>query len=313
MTMKDSTYLSHLVRRLKWSDIDEKYVAELVKTARAEDIEGAGLAVLPKVAADITTCSLTPSIKTVAALCARRDMVVCGMELVRIVLRVYEEASDDFECKFTPLAKDGDKVSKGAKLGVIEGSARVILQAERIMLNFLQRLSGVATETAKYVEALGDSPTKLLDTRKTTPGLRVLEKYAFACGGGYNHRIGLFDRVMLKDNHLAAAGASKGERLAAAVRTAREKNAGFAIEVEVDALEQIPPVLEAGADVIMLDNFTPADIKTAVNMIGDKSRTEISGGVTLDSIGELGKLGADFISTAAPVHSSKWIDIGLDS
>lgn len=313
MTMKDSTYLSHLVRRLKWSDIDEKYVAELVKTARAEDIEGAGLAVLPKVAADITTRSLTPSIKTVAALCARRDMVVCGMELVRIVLKVYEEASDDFECKFTPLAKDGDKVSKGAKLGVIEGSARVILQAERIMLNFLQRLSGVATETAKYVEALGDSPTKLLDTRKTTPGLRVLEKYAFACGGGYNHRIGLFDRVMLKDNHLAAAGASKGERLAAAVRTAREKNAGFAIEVEVDALEQIPPVLEAGADVIMLDNFTPADIKTAVNMIEDKSWTEISGGVTLDSIGELGKLGADFISTAAPIHSSKWIDIGLDS
>lgn len=313
MTMKDSTYLSHLVRRIKWSDIDEKYVAELVKTARAEDIEGAGLAVLPKVAADITTRSLTPSIKTTAALCARRDMVVCGMELVRIVLKVYEEASDDFECKFTPLAKDGDKVSKGAKLGVIEGSARVILQAERIMLNFLQRLSGVATETAKYVEALGDSPTKLLDTRKTTPGLRVLEKYAFACGGGYNHRIGLFDRVMLKDNHLAAAGASKGERLAAAVRTAREKNAGFAIEVEVDALEQIPPVLEAGADVIMLDNFTPTDIKTAVNMIGDKSWTEISGGVTLDSIGELGKLGADFISTAAPVHSSKWIDIGLDS
>ena len=313
MTMKDSTYLSHLVRRLKWSDIDEKYVAELVKTARAEDIEGAGLAVLPKVAADITTRSLTPSIKTAAALCARRDMVVCGMELVRIVLKVYEEASDDFECKFAPLAKDGDKVSKGAKLGVIEGSARVILQAERIMLNFLQRLSGVATETAKYVEALGDSPTKLLDTRKTTPGLRVLEKYAFACGGGYNHRIGLFDRVMLKDNHLAAAGASKGERLATAVRTAREKNAGFAIEVEVDALEQIPPVLEAGADVIMLDNFTPADIKTAVKMIGDKSWTEISGGVTLDSIGELGKLGADFISTAAPVHSSKWIDIGLDS
>ncbi len=313
MTMKDSTYLSHLVRRIKWSDIDEKYVAELVKTARAEDIEGAGLAVLPKVAADITTRSLTPSIKTTAALCARRDMVVCGMELVRIVLKVYEEASDDFECKFTPLAKDGDKVSKGAKLGVIEGSARVILQAERIMLNFLQRLSGVSTETAKYVEALGDSPTKLLDTRKTTPGLRVLEKYAFACGGGYNHRIGLFDRVMLKDNHLAAAGASKGERLAAAVRTAREKNAGFAIEVEVDALEQIPPVLEAGADVIMLDNFTPADIKTAVNMIEDKSWTEISGGVTLDSIGELGKLGADFISTAAPVHSSKWIDIGLDS
>ena len=187
------------------------------------------------------------------------------------------------------------------------------MQAERVMLNFLQRLSGVATETAKYVAALGGSPTKLLDTRKTTPGLRVLEKYAFACGGGYNHRIGLFDRVMLKDNHLAAAGASGGEALAAAVRAAREKNAGFAIEVEVDSIGQIPPVLEAGADVIMFDNFSNSDIAEAVKLVGGAAWTEISGGVTLESVGELGKLGADFVSTAAPVHSSRWIDIGLDS
>ena len=311
--MKDSTYISHLVRRLKWEELDEKYIVGLIKTARAEDIEGAGLAVLPKVAADITTRSLTPSIKTQAALCARRDMVVCGMSLAELILKVYEEASDDFECTFTPLVKDGDKVKKGAKLGIVKGSARVILQAERIMLNFLQRLSGISTETAKYVEALGESPTKLLDTRKTTPGLRVLEKYAFACGGGYNHRIGLFDRVMLKDNHLAAAEAVGGEALAEAVRTARAKNKGFAIEVEVDSIAQIPPVLEAEADVIMLDNFTNDDIVKAVKMIGDKSWTEISGGVTLESVGELGRLGADFISTAAPVHSSKWIDIGLDS
>lgn len=311
--MKDTTYISHLVRRLKWEQLDEKYLIGLIKTARAEDIEGAGLAVLPRVAADITTCSLTPSIKTQAYLCARRDMVVCGMRLAELILKVYEEASDDFECAFTPLVNDGDKVAKGAKLGIVKGSARVILQAERIMLNFLQRLSGISTETAKYVAALGDSPTKLLDTRKTTPGLRVLEKYAFACGGGYNHRIGLFDRVMLKDNHLSAAEAVVGESLAEAVRTARAKNAGFPIEVEVDSLVQIPPVLEAGADVIMLDNFTNQDILQAVEMIGDKSWTEISGGVTLESVDELGKLGADFISTAAPVHSSKWIDIGLDS
>lgn len=311
--MKDQTYIDHLVRRITWDDLDKNYLESLVRTARAEDIEGLGLAVKPKVAADITTRSLTPSIKTKTYLCARRDMVVCGMELAQIILKVYEEASDDFECKLTVLAKDGDKVGKGAKLGIVEGSARVILQAERIMLNFLQRLSGVATETAKYVAALGDSPTKLLDTRKTTPSLRVLEKYAFACGGGFNHRIGLFDRVMLKDNHLAAADAAKGESLANAVRTARAKNAGYAIEVEVDALDQIPPVLEAKADVIMLDNFTKEDIAKAVEMIGDRAWTEISGGVTLESIGELGKLGADFISTAAPIHSSKWIDIGLDA
>ena len=311
--MKNPQYESHLVRRLKWEDLDEKYVEGLVKAARAEDIEGAGLAVLPKIAADITTRSLTPSSRTKASLRARRDMTVCGMELARIALKVYGEASGDFGCRFTALAKDGDRVPAGGTLGTIEGPARVILQAERVMLNFLQRLSGVATETAKYVAALGDSPTKLLDTRKTTPGLRVLEKYAFACGGGYNHRIGLFDRVMLKDNHLAAAGASKGDALAGAVRIAREKNAGFAIEVEVDALDQIPPVLEAGADVIMFDNFSNADIAEGVRLVGGGAWTEISGGVTLESVGELGKLGADFVSTAAPVHSSKWIDIGLDS
>lgn len=311
--MKNPQYKSHLVRRLKWEDLDEKYVEGLVKAARAEDIEGAGLAVLPKIAADITTRSLTPSIRTKASLRARRDMTVCGMELARIALKVYGEASGDCGCRLAPLAKDGDRVPAGGTLGTIEGPARVILQAERVMLNFLQRLSGVATETAKYVAALGGSPTKLLDTRKTTPGLRVLEKYAFACGGGYNHRIGLFDRVMLKDNHLAAAGASKGDALAGAVRIAREKNAGFAIEVEVDALDQIPPVLDAGADVIMFDNFSNADIAEGVRLVGGGAWTEISGGVTLDSVGELGKLGADFISTAAPVHSSKWIDIGLDS
>lgn len=311
--MKNPQHESHLVRRLKWEDLDEKYVEGLVKAARAEDIEGAGLAVLPKIAADITTRSLTPSIRTKASLRARRDMTVCGMELARIALKVYGEASGDLGCRLAPLAKDGDRVPAGGTLGTIEGPARVILQAERVMLNFLQRLSGVATETAKYVAALGGSPTKLLDTRKTTPGLRVLEKYAFACGGGYNHRIGLFDRVMLKDNHLAAAGASKGDALAGAVRIAREKNAGFAIEVEVDALDQIPPVLDAGADVIMFDNFSNADIAEGVRLVGGGAWTEISGGVTLDSVGELGKLGADFISTAAPVHSSKWIDIGLDS
>lgn len=311
--MKNPEYESHLVRRLKWGDLDEKYVEGIVRTARAEDIEGAGLAVLPKIAADITTRSLMPSARTRASLRARRDMTVCGMELARIVLKVYEEASDDFECRLAPVARDGDRVPAGGELGTIEGSARVILQAERVMLNFLQRLSGVATETAKYVAALGGSPTKLLDTRKTTPGLRVLEKYAFACGGGYNHRIGLFDRVMLKDNHLAAAGASGGEALAAAVRAAREKNAGFAIEVEVDSIGQIPPVLEAGADVIMFDNFSNSDIAEAVKLVGGAAWTEISGGVTLESVGELGKLGADFVSTAAPVHSSRWIDIGLDS
>ena len=275
------------------------YVDALIELAIREDI-GDG---------DHTSlCCIPADERGRMRLLCKQEGIIAGIEIARLVLERLDPTVE-----FDQRIADGTRVRPGDVAFYVAGSLRSLLQAERILLNIMQRMSGVATQTAVYVARLEGLHTKVLDTRKTTPGLRVLEKYAFACGGGYNHRIGLFDRVMLKDNHLAAAGASKGERLAAAVRTAREKNAGFAIEVEVDALEQIPPVLEAGADVIMLDNFTPADIKTAVNMIGDKSWTEISGGVTLDSIGELGKLGADFISTAAPVHSSKWIDIGLDS
>lgn len=239
--MKNPQYESHLVRRLKWEDLDEKYVEGLVKAARAEDIEGAGLAVLPKIAADITTRSLTPSIRTKASLRARRDMTVCGMELARIALKVYGEASGDCGCRLAPLAKDGDRVPAGGTLGTIEGPARVILQAERVMLNFLQRLSGVATETAKYVAALGDSPTKLLDTRKTTPGAARSRKIRLRV----RRRIQPQDRAVRPRNAKRQpprrGGRLKGDALAGAVRIAREKDAGFAIEVEVDALDQIPP------------------------------------------------------------------------
>lgn len=311
--MKDRKHVGHLLRRISWNDIDEKYVVQLIEMARAEDIEGAGLKILPKLAADVTTMTLTPDTKTKSRLAARREMVVCGMHLVPMILKVYADASGDPDWDFRPLVKDGDRLSKGEILGEISGSARVLLQAERIMLNFLQRLSGVATCTAEYVAALGGSRTKLLDTRKTTPCLRVLEKYAFACGGGVNHRMGLFDRVMLKDNHLFAANAVNGEMLAAAVRTAKEKNPGLAVEVEVDSLEQIPPVLETEADVVMLDNFSLENLKAAVDLIGDRAWTEASGGVTLATLGDIGKIGPDFVSSGAPIHASHWIDIGLDS
>jgi len=238
---------------------------------------------------------------------------LCGIKLVPMILKVYESSEDGERCEFVPAAEDGAKVARGAKLGEFRGSAKVILQAERIMLNFLQRLSGVATASNAYVAALGNSRTKLLDTRKTTPGLRVLEKYAFACGGGYSHRSGLFDRVMLKDNHLVASHAATGNMLANAVRTAKERNPDVAVEVEVDSIAQIQHVLDADADVIMLDNFSYPDLKTALEIIGDRAWTEVSGGITLDNVGAIGKIGPDFVSTAAPVHSGRWIDIGLDS
>ncbi len=301
------------MRRITWAELDEKYLRTLVESARAEDIEGAGLVGVPTIAADITTMSLTPKIQTSARLVARRDMSVCGMKLIPIIMDVYSSYAEDEKLEFTPLVEDGARVSKSTVLGEFKGSARIMLQAERIMLNFLQRLSGVATETSKYADLLKESSTKLLDTRKTTPGLRVLEKYAFACGGGYNHRIGLFDRVMLKDNHLFAAQAVNGEMLANAVRTAKLKNPNVAIEVEVDSIEQIQPVLDAEADVIMLDNFSFDDMRKALEIIGDKAWVEVSGQVTMETLPEIAKIAPDFVSSAAPVHSSKWIDIGLDS
>ena len=311
--MKSEKFVSHLVRRITWAELDEKYLRGLIENARAEDIEGLGLTALPAVAADITTMSLTPKIQTSARLVARKDMTVCGMKLIPIIMDVYSSYAEEESLEFTPLVDDGARVNAGTVLGEFNGSARIMLQAERIMLNFLQRLSGVATDTSKYADLLKDSQTKLLDTRKTTPGLRVLEKYAFACGGGYNHRIGLFDRVMLKDNHLAAAQAANGEMLANAVRLTKEKNPNVAIEVEVDSIEQIQPVLDAQADVIMLDNFSFADMRKALEIIQDNAWVEVSGQVTFETLPEIAKIGPDFVSSAAPIHSSKWIDIGLDS
>ena len=162
------------------------------------------------------------------------------------------------------------------------------------------------------MDALGSSPTVLLDTRKTLPGYRVLQKYAFACGGGCNHRIGLFDRVMLKDNHLAVAGATGGNRLCETIAIAVNTCEDIPVEVEVDHLEQIIPALEAGADIIMLDNLSPPELKEAVSIIEGRAWTEASGGITLSSLSTLGDIGLDFISTGAPIHQSRWKDIGLD-
>ena len=308
---KSDKFKSHLVRRIGWGDIDEAYVRHLIVAARAEDIEGAGLKSLPARAMDVTTFSIPTAAKMDAVLVARRDCVVSGMALAPMVLDVYSSFSDGKKCSCLPLVLDGEKISAGTVLAEIKGDAEVALQAERIMLNFLQRLFGVATETARYVSEMGGG-SMLLDTRKTTPGLRVLEKYAFACGGGYNHRMGLFDRVMLKDNHLACSGATKGERLGLAVKMAKAKNPDLAVEVEVDSLDQIGPVVEAGADVVMLDNFGADQIKSAIDAIGGEAWVEVSGGVTFDNIRRIADIGPDFISSGAPIHSSKWIDIGLD-
>jgi nicotinate-nucleotide pyrophosphorylase (carboxylating) len=295
--------------RLSWSGIDEAYLRSLITIARDEDMGGAGLVASrrPPVAVDVTTDLMPAGATGRAALCARRDLVACGLNLIPIIIDVYGGG-----VAFKAKVCDGDRVKKGGEIGVLEGDVGTLLRAERVMLNFLQKLSGVSSLTAEYVAALGNSPTRLLDTRKTTPGFRALEKYAVACGGGWNHRMGLFDRVMLKDNHLAAAGAVGGSALTDAVRAAIVRYPEFVVEVEVDSISQIPPVLDAGAHIILLDNFSIDGLKEAVKLIGGRAATEASGGITLKSLPEVGKTLVDFASAGALTHGATWIDIGLD-
>ena len=293
--------------RLAWQDLDRDYLRQLVGLAKIEDLAGAGLADRPQRLGDVTTALMPEGATGHAQLTAREPLILCGLGLVSAVLDSYG-SDGNFDAK----TRDGDSLQKGDVIGILSGSSSALLQAERVLLNFLQHLSGIATETRRYVDALGESTTALLDTRKTLPGYRVLQKYAFACGGGYNHRIGLFDRVMLKDNHLAVAGATGGNRLTETVALAVNTCKDLAIEVEVDTLEQIPPVIEAGADIILLDNFSIGELRRAIDLIDGRACSEASGGIQIDTLPALGELGLDFISTGAPIHQSTWKDIGLD-
>jgi nicotinate-nucleotide pyrophosphorylase (carboxylating) len=310
-----------LIQRLEWDDLDVAYLRRLVEIARDEDLAGLGLRRRPVRTGDLSTaCVSGPPRHSAAALVARESLIACGLGLVPLILTAY---GGRVAAQFS--VRDGAAVPAGGVLATLHGDPRVLLAAERILLNFLQRLSGVATYTRRHVLALGSGRTRLLDTRKTTPGYRMLEKYAVACGGGWNHRLGLFDRVMLKDNHLALLGfsgknvpndvspaAAGAGRLAAAVIAARRTAPGLPVEIEVDSLDQIPAAVSAGADVILLDNFTVPQLRRAVARIGAQAFTEASGGVTLRTLKRLRGLGLDFVSTGALVHHSVWTDIGLD-
>ncbi len=295
----------NLCRRLTWDDLDRGYLERLVAMAREEDLGGAGLAGPPVRAGDVTTDRLIPGDIGTARLVAREGLRICGIKLIAVILDVY---GPEKGVQVDPRVRDGDRVEPGDGIARLRGDLRTLLTAERVILNFLQHLSGIATHTRRYVDALGPSPTRLLDTRKTTPGFRMLEKYAVACGGGWNHRLGLFDRVMVKDNHLAAGGRALVESL----RRLAAEQPELVIEIEVDRPEQLPLALEAGPDVILLDNFSPEDLEEAVAVIDHRCATEASGGIHLDNLPELGRIGLDFISCGAVTHQSTWTDIGLD-
>lgn len=252
---------------------------------------------------DITTNSVMREYRLgeVELIC-KQDGVIAGLDVFKRVFALLDEGTQvSFTCK------DGDTVHKGQKLGTVRGDIRVLLSGERTALNFLQRMSGIATYTRAIAELLKGSKTKLLDTRKTTPNMRIFEKYAVRVGGGYNHRYNLSDGVLLKDNHIGAAGS-----ITKAVEMAREY-APFVrkIEVEVENLDMLQEALEAGADIIMLDNMSVEDMKEAVRLTAGRAETECSGNVTKESAARLVDIGVDYISCGALTHSAPILDLSL--
>ena len=268
-------------------------VDELILMALREDISSE----------DVTTNSVMPdAVQGTVQLICKQDGVMAGLE---IFSRVFELLDDRTEVKL--YAKDGDDVKKGDILADVNGDIRVLLSGERTALNYLQRMSGIATYTRSVADLLKGSSTRLLDTRKTTPNMRIFEKYAVRVGGGYNHRYNLSDGVLLKDNHIGAAGG---------VRQAVEMAKAYApfvrkIEVEVENLDMVREAVEAGADIIMLDNMSHDEMKEAIKIIDGRAKTEVSGNVTRENISNIVDLGVDFVSSGALTHSAPILDVSL--
>ncbi|MDY3127127.1 MAG: carboxylating nicotinate-nucleotide diphosphorylase [Corynebacterium sp.] len=243
------------------------------------------------------------------ALVAREAGVFVGADVVRAAFALTDPAIE-----VTEVVADGSRMAAGDRLAIISGPARGVLTAERIALNFAQRMSAIATLTARYVEAVAGHSVRIVDTRKTTPGLRAFEKYAVRMGGGHNHRFGLSDAVMIKDNHLAALSRNNPAEITAALQSVRERVGHTVhVEVEVDRMDQIEPVLAAGIDTIMLDNFTVPELSQAVDLIAGRAIVEASGNVSLDTVAAIAATGVDVISVGKLTHSAGSLDLGLDA
>jgi nicotinate-nucleotide pyrophosphorylase (carboxylating) len=281
-------------------EINWKRVDTLIALALEEDLGTLG---------DTTTNSVVPEDAKASAvlICKEPDMVIAGLEVAERVFKTV-----DHTLEFTYLKQDGDHCNVGDHIATITGSARGLLIAERTALNFLQRLCGIATTSGKYAAILKDSATVVLDTRKTTPGYRNLEKYAVAVGGSTNHRIGLYDRVMIKDNHREMAAMEGAGGIARSVERARAMYPQLEVEVEADRLEEVQEALDAKAEHIMLDNMSDEMMAEAVKMTAGKAKLEASGGITIERLPRIGKIGVDFVSVGALTHSVKAADISLD-
>ena len=266
---------------------------QLIRMALQEDITSE----------DVSTNAVMPTeVKGTVDLIAKEDGIIAGLDVyARVFQMLVEKTEIDFKCK------DGDEVKKGELMATLTGDIRVLLSGERVALNYLQRMSGIATYTRQVAKLLEGSKVTLLDTRKTTPNCRVFEKYAVRVGGGCNHRYNLSDGVLLKDNHIGAAGS-----ITKAITMAKEY-APFVrkIEIEVETLEQVKEAVEAGADIIMLDNMTPEVMKQAVELIDGRAQTECSGNITKENIARIREIGVDFVSSGALTHSAPILDISM--
>ncbi len=305
-SLEGRRFRDQLFRLLRWEDLDKEYIRQLIMLAKEEDLEGAGLEAIPPTPGDVTTSAIATDELKRARLVAGEELVICGLPLVPLILDVYGP-----EHGFEALVEEGVPVREGEVLAELTGSTVSITTAERVTLNFLGHLSGIATNTAKFVEELNWSTTKLIDNRNSIPGLRVLEKYAVAQGGGWNHRIGLFDRVVINENHFCQSRPVAIERLANAVGRARRCYPNLPVEVELRRLDQIPAIAEAEVDVIRLRNFPLSDLAEAVALIGNRALSEASGPYTLNDIPELANIGLDFVSCGAVINQSGWKEISL--
>ena len=268
----------------------KEIIDDLIRRAFEEDIKSG----------DVTTNAIIDADSQAKAIWTSKDEgVVAGLNVAQKVFQKLDAGID-----WMPQVDSGDTVVKGDQLAVMTGKTRAILTAERIALNIVQRMSGIASQTQKFVKAIGKLDTKILDTRKTVPGLRLLDKWAVRAGGGQNHRMGLYDLAMIKDNHIVAAGSIKK-----AVQQVRTHTPGLQIEVETSNLGQVDEALIAGADIIMLDNMSPKLMRQAVKVIGNQAKTEASGNVTLQNVRKVAETGVDYISVGALTHSVNAFDI----
>ena len=278
--------------------IGDQTIQKAVQQALEEDV-GSG---------DATTASVIPvDAEAIAEMRARTNLTLCGLDFARATFKQIDEG-----IQMTSIYKDGQRIERGDCLLRIKGRAAAILTAERTALNFVQRLSGIATITQQYVDRISHTKAKLLDTRKTTPGWRVFEKYAVACGGGTNHRFGLFDQIMIKDNHLTTLGLKHDQTIPMALEKARAMYPSLKIEIEADTLEQAAIAMDAGADIILLDNTPPSLLAKAVEANQGRCLLEASGGVTLSVITQIAETGVDYVSVGSITHSATAVDIALD-